>query len=156
MLLRKLGFVSVLLGGIVPALGQTPASGGLDPALLAKANAGDASAQVAVGESYAEGKGIASDRKQAAEWFRKAADKENIDAEMHLAALYRDGSKELPRDMTVAAAWYRKAAEQGNPTAQATLGTLYSLGQGVPQARGVLRGRRRGDSEAHGGKGMVR
>ena len=57
-----------------------------------------------------------------------------IPAEMHLAALYRDGGKGFPRDMEQAAAWYRKAAEQGDVTAQATLGVLYSIGQGVLQS----------------------
>jgi TPR repeat protein len=106
---------------------------GIDPALLAKANAGDAAAQVLVGESYAGAKGVARDYKLAAEWYRKAADKGDIPAEMHLAVLYRDGGgKAIPRDMVQAAEWYRKAAEQGDVAAQGILGTLYSMGQGVP------------------------
>jgi hypothetical protein len=115
---------------------QTPA---IDPALLAKANAGDAAAQqVLVGDSYAAGNGqarsssqLAEDLQQAAEWYRKAADKNDIAGELRLAALYRDG-RGVPRDMAQAADWYRKAAEQGDATAQATLGVLYSMGQGVP------------------------
>jgi hypothetical protein len=106
---------------------------GLDPSLLAKANAGDAAAQVLLGESYESGKGVERDLKQAAEWYKKAAEKGDLAAELHLAALYRDGGKGLPRDMAEAAAWYRKAAEQGDAGAQATLGTLYSIGQGVAQ-----------------------
>jgi len=106
----------------------------IDPALLAKANSGDAASQVQVGESYASGEGVARDLKQAAEWYRKAADKGDIAGEVHLAALYRDGGKSFPRDMMQAANWYRKAAEQGDITAQATLGVLYSIGQGVPQS----------------------
>lgn len=120
----------------VPALAQTA---GIDPALLAKANAGDAAAQVAVGERYAAyaaeqrnvehaGEGY----RQAAEWYRRASDNAYIVAEAHLAALYRDGGKGFPRDMAQAAAWYRRAAEQGDVTAQGMLGVLYSIGQGVP------------------------
>lgn len=116
------------------ALGQTPASGGIDPGLLAKANAGDVASQLALGEAYSDGKGVTRDYKQAAEWFQRAAEKNNVDAEMRLAALYRDGSKNFPRDMQKAADWYRKAADQGDATAQGTLGTLYSMGQGVPQS----------------------
>lgn len=111
---------------------------GIDPALLAKANGGDAAAQVAVGERYAA---TAADLrnvtqageayKQAAEWYRKAAEKGDIRGEVHLAALYRDGGKGFARDMTQAAEWYRKAAEQGDVTAQGMLGVLYSIGQGV-------------------------
>jgi TPR repeat protein len=103
----------------------------VDPALLAKAKAGDAAAQVLMGECYAAGKGVAPDGKQAAEWFQKASEQGNVSGELHLAALYRDGGKGFARDMTQAAAWYRKAAEQGDVTAQGTLGLLYSLGQGV-------------------------
>ena len=106
---------------------------GIDPALLAKANAGDAAAQVAVGESYASGTGVARDYEQAAEWYQKAADKGDIQGELHLAALYRDGGKDFPRDMVQAADWYLKAADQGDVGAEATMGTLYSMGQGVEQ-----------------------
>lgn len=104
---------------------------GMDPALLAKANAGDAAAQVELGESYRVGKGVEQDLRQAAEWYRKAAGKGDVSGEVHLAALYRDGGKEFPRDMAQAAQWYRRAAEQGDQTSQATLGVLYSIGQGV-------------------------
>ncbi|HEV2485970.1 MAG TPA: tetratricopeptide repeat protein [Terracidiphilus sp.] len=106
---------------------------GIDPALLAKANAGDAAAQVAVGESYVASKGVAQNYKAAAEWYQKAADKGDIGGELHLAALYRDGGKGVPRDMTQAAVWYQKAAGQGDVTAQGTMGTLYSMGLGVEQ-----------------------
>jgi TPR repeat protein len=106
----------------------------IDPALLAKANAGDPASQVLVGECYASSSSVTRDLKLAAEWYRKAADKGDTSGEMHLAALYRDGGKNFPRDMAQAAVWYRKAAEQGNVTAQATLGVLYSIGQGVPRS----------------------
>ena len=111
----------------------------VDPALLAKAKAGDAAAQVAVGEQYAQAAAsehdkaqIATDYQQEFEWYSKAAAHKYIPGEMYLAALYRDGAgKAVPRDMEQAAAWYRKAADQGDTTAQGTLGTLYSMGQGV-------------------------
>lgn len=106
---------------------------GIDAALLAKANTGDVAAQVAVGESYASGTGVARDLKLAAEWYRKAADKGDIAGELHLAALYRDGGKDFERDMALAAGWYLKAADQGDVGAQGMMGTLYSMGQGVEQ-----------------------
>jgi hypothetical protein len=127
----QLLLATISYSALVAASAQTNA---LNPALLASANAGDAASQVLVGESYAAGKGVTRDLKQAAEWYRKAADKGDIDGEVHLAALYRDGGKNFPRDMTQAAAWYRKAAEQGDVAAQATLGVLYSIGQGVPRS----------------------
>jgi TPR repeat protein len=126
-------FVLIMACAVVllPAFAQTA---GIDAALLAKANAGDPAAQVLVGDSYAAGKGVAYDLTRASEWYRKAADKNDLSAELHLAALYRDGGKGLPRDMEQAAAWYRKAADQGDVGAQATLGLLYSLGQGVQKS----------------------
>jgi hypothetical protein len=132
---RLLIAVVVLAGGMLQALGQAPGPGsgqgaGPDAAVLAKANAGDAAAQVQAGESYA----AAHDLKQAAAWYRKAAEQGNVAGEIHLAELYRDGGKGWERDATQAAAWYRKAAEQGDAGAQGTLGMLYTLGQGVQRS----------------------
>lgn len=127
----------VLLACVLACAGLAASaqSSAIDPALLAKANAGDATAQVQVGEAYEAGKGVARDPNQAAAWYRKAADQKSISAELHLAELYRDGDgKKFPRDVVQAAAWYRKAAEQGDPGAQGTLGMLYTLGQGVPRS----------------------
>ncbi|MGA3160943.1 MAG: tetratricopeptide repeat protein [Terracidiphilus sp.] len=146
--MRILGKQSVLTMAfslaLIPAFAQAPA---IDPTLLAKANAGDAAAQVQLGDNYrAAGDALphhplesAEYYKQASDWYRKAADQGFIPAELHLAALYRDGGKGFPRDATLAAGWYRKAAEQGDVSAQASLGVLYSIGVGVP----------RNDSEAY-------
>ncbi|HWG21384.1 MAG TPA: tetratricopeptide repeat protein [Terracidiphilus sp.] len=112
----------------------------VDPALLAKANAGDAAAQVAVGEKYAQAAGAAKDRDEAtedwnksAEWYIKAAAQSYIPGEIHLAEAYSYGHG-VPRDKVKAAEWYRKAAEQGDPGAQGTLAMLYTMGQGVAQS----------------------
>ncbi len=128
--------LAVFLGTLLSAAAET---GAIDPALLARANAGDPAAQVAVGDEYAHAAAtehdnmrMTDDYQQEFKWYRKAAEQNYIGGEMGLAALYRDGGdKSIPRDMEQAAAWYRKAADQGDPTAQATLGLLYSMGQGV-------------------------
>jgi TPR repeat protein len=137
----------MFLGMLLSAAAQTASptaspTASIDPTLLAKANSGDATAQVAVGEQYAQAAATEHDKAQVADdyqqelaWFRKAADQNDISGEMHLAALYRDGGgKTIPRDMEQAATWYRRAADQGDPTAQGTLGVLYSMGQGVPHS----------------------
>ena len=108
-------------------------SSSVDPALLAKAAAGDPAAQVAVGDQYLAGIGAEQDCKLAAEWFLKAAMQADTRGEIRLAEFYRDGSKQCPRDRVQSAIWYKKAAEQGDVAAQGTLGVLYSLGQGVAQ-----------------------
>lgn len=138
--MRTLGWVAVamLTCGAVALYAQ---SAKVDPALMAKANAGDAAAQVQVGEQYAKAAesaqfrdDAAADWKQAVDWYRKAADQNSLQGELHLAELYRDGGgKAFPRDMAQAASWYRKAADQGDTAAQGTLGMLYSLGQGVTE-----------------------
>lgn len=116
---------------VTPALAQIPIPPvQIDPAVVARANTGDAAAQITVGEAYASAPGRSQDCKQAAAWFEKAG---GIPGAMHLAALYRDGCKALPRDMAEAAKWYAKAADLGDATAQGTLGTLYFFGQGVAQ-----------------------
>jgi TPR repeat protein len=129
--------MAISAGALAAAGAQTA---GIDPALLAKANSGDAAAEVQVGESYAANAARLHNTTQAGEaykqaeaWYLKAAKQGNLSGELHLAALYRDGGKSFPRDMAQAAAWYRKAAEQGDASAQGTLGVLYSMGQGVPR-----------------------
>ncbi len=125
----------------LPAVSQdATAPINIDAGLLARANAGDPAAQVEVGERYAHAgatehyKSVAAqDYQQAAAWYLKSANQKFVDAELHLAALYRDGGNGFERDMEQAAAWYLKAANQGDVGAQGTLGVLYSMGQGVPR-----------------------
>jgi len=135
-LILALVFISPLLA---PGQAPGPQTTTIDPALLAKANTGDAAAEVKVGEAYAAGTGapreprqLAADYKQAADWYRKAADQGNVPAEIYLGDLYRDG-RGVTRDMLHATTWYRKAADQGDAGAQGTLGLLYSVGMGVQQ-----------------------
>ena len=139
---KWLVLASLFASALILTLAQAPSAqtAGIDSALLAKANAGDAASQVQVGDSYAAGSGqsrnskqLAEDYGKAAEWYRKAAEKGDIAGEMRLAAIYRDG-RGVERDMAQAAEWYRRAAEQGDADAQATLGVLYSMGQGVPHS----------------------
>jgi Sel1 repeat len=124
------GLWLALAGGAVLAAQSADQNSGVDPAVLSKANAGDAVAEVQAGESCAAAHELA----QAAAWYTKAAGQGSISGEIHLAVLYRDGGKGVARDMTQAAEWYRKAAEQGDAAAQATLGMLYMLGQGVARS----------------------
>jgi len=135
---KQLVAVVILGSALIPAATQTA---GPDATLLAKANGGDAAAEVQAGESCAANAAGLHSMAQAGEayrqaeaWYLKAARQGNLSGELHLAALYRDGGKGFPRDMAQAAAWYKKAAEQGDVGAQATLGVLYSMGQGVPHS----------------------
>jgi TPR repeat protein len=139
LLVLTMMFLASLASARAQAAG--PETVAVDPALLAKANGGDAVAQVQMGDdSCAAASGVAFTSKQSAEcnkiaasWYRKAAEQGSLAGELRLAALYRDG-RGVPRDMEQAAGWYRKAAEQGDVSAQGTLGVLYSMGQGVAQS----------------------
>jgi TPR repeat protein len=137
-LILTCAFASHLATAQAPSPAAAP-SVNIDAGLLAKANSGDAPAQVEVGEQYAHAGATehfrtvaAQDYQRAAAWYLKAAQQKFIDGELHLAALYRDGGSGFSRDMEQAAAWYLKAANQADVTAQGTLAVLYSMGQGVP------------------------
>ncbi len=133
--------LALLSLALIPALAQAPAAvpNPIDPALLAKAGGGDATAQLKAGDAYAAGTGVprdpaqlAADLKEAAAWYLKAANQGSTAAQIHLADFYRDG-RGVPRDMTQAVDWYLKAAQLGDPSAQGTLGILFSVGMGVAQ-----------------------
>jgi hypothetical protein len=104
----------------------------IDPALLAKANAGDAAAEDQVGLIYLNGDAVPKDVTKSALWFRKAAEQGLSDAQYNLAGAYSDGEG-VPLDYAQATIWFRKAADQGDAGAQLNLGAAYEVGQGVPQ-----------------------
>ena len=97
-----------------------------------RAVAGDAVAQYNLGVMYYEGQGVEQNFKDAAKWFRKAAEQENAIAQINLGLMYLRG-KGVPEDLKEAAKWFRKAAEQGNAMAQHSLGFMYGKGDGVLQ-----------------------
>jgi len=121
--------VLTMLVFITPVWAQ---SKDIDPALLAKANAGDAATEDQVGLIYLNGDAVPKDVTKAALWFRKAAEQGLADAQYNLAGAYSDGEG-VPLDYAQAAIWFRKAAEQGDAGAQINLGASYQIGQGVPQ-----------------------
>lgn len=104
--------------------------------LKRRAEAGDASAQSALGLRYSEGKGVAKDPAQAVAWWRKAAEQGNATAQRRLGMSYIHGEG-TPKDSTqnpflvsevnmkLGVEWLRKAAEQGDAEAQQELGQVY-------------------------------
>jgi tetratricopeptide (TPR) repeat protein len=69
---------------------------------------------------------------QAADWYRKAAEQGEAQAQFNLGWLYYTGQG-VTQDYRQAADWFRKAAEQGFAKAQYNLGLMYGTGQGVAQ-----------------------
>jgi TPR repeat protein len=86
---------------------------GFDPALLARANAGDAKSQLLVASSYESGKGVAQDFVKAFFWFHNAAESGDPTAQFILAWKYYDGSF-VSKDYLQSAAWFRKASEHAD------------------------------------------
>jgi len=120
-----------LFASSLRAQSQTPPIG-IDPALLVRANAGDATSQAIIAHAYLKGDGVRQDYAQAAFWYRKAAEQGDAKSQSFLGMLYTNGQG-VPQDYLQAALWFRKAAEQGRAEAQFNLGVLCEKGQGLSQ-----------------------
>ena len=93
-----------------------------------KANAGDAIWQNKLGVWYDGGEeGLEQCHAKAMEWYRKAADQGDAEAQSNIGVLYLFGQG-VPVDYPLAAAWLLKAALQDNADAQFNLGLLYVKG----------------------------
>ena len=85
----------------------------------------DAKRCFAIGEEYFYGrKGKDISYKDAIEWYRKAAEQGDVDAQNKLGHCYYNGNG-VSQSYVEAAKWYRKAAEQGDVNAQFNLGCCY-------------------------------
>ena len=74
--------------------------------------------------------GVPQDFEEAAEWYRKAAEQGDAQAQFNLGHCYERGQG-VPQDFSEAVKWYRKAAEQGHTSAQENLGACYANGRAV-------------------------
>ena len=92
---------------------------------------GDASAQRWLGIAYEDGE-TEEDLRQAAYWYRKAAEQGDRMGQYSLGALYRAG-RGVPKDARQAGVWIRRAAEQGYALAQYALGSIFEDGEGLPK-----------------------
>lgn len=79
---------------------------------------------------YVEGKGVSTDFKKAAYYYRMAAENGHDDAQCMLATLYHNGLGVQQND-TEALKWYTKSAQQGNGEGQYCLGMAYYNGEGT-------------------------
>ncbi|MBR0783934.1 peptidoglycan-binding protein [Bradyrhizobium iriomotense] len=99
-----------------------------EQATLDAASSGDTDAQFKLAGMYATGKGMPTDSKQAATWWRKAAEQGHAQSQLALGIMYEvgDANAGTPKDISIAEDWYKKAAAQGLPEAKARLGDLYA------------------------------
>ncbi len=129
-------FLTALLAGCfcLPLVGGEESAKELFEFAKAKAEKGDASAQVTLGLMYEYGRGVAKNDVEAVKWYRKAAEQGDADAQIYLGSRYGYG-RGVAKDDAEAVKWYRKAAEQGVAVAQLYLGLMYAKGQGVLEDR---------------------
>ena len=97
------------------------------------ARAGNAQAQVRLGQLYYHGHGVRESDAAARLWFDRAARQGLAEAQFQLANMYAFGLAEAPDDdpNRLAAQWYFEAARQGHADAQYSLGILFLTGSGV-------------------------
>ena len=97
---------------------------------------GDDLAQFMLGFMYTCGpytpwnKVAPTDLTQGVEWFRRAVQADNADAEEQLGSLYEEG-RGVIQDYKEAVRLYRMAADQGQSDGQYKLGMMYLLGKGI-------------------------
>ncbi len=97
------------------------------PALLAKAQAGDAGAELDVSMAYLHGTGVAKDERQAFMWSLESAIQGNGIGEENIAAFYDHGLG-VHVNQAKAFSWALKAAEHGRAGAQRAIGVRYANG----------------------------
>jgi TPR repeat protein len=81
------------------------------------AEQGHARAQFNLGVTYAKGRGVPQDDKQAVKWFRLAADQGHAKAQYNLALMY-DNGEGVPQDYVQAHMWLNLAAANGDENAK--------------------------------------
>jgi TPR repeat protein len=101
----------------------------------AKAEKGDAQAQLMLGWYYLNGDGVALDSKQTEIWWRKSAEQGHEVSINNLGHFYsglrsRQDTNQT-RDLVQAVFWWRKGAELGHPSSLNSLATCYFSGNGV-------------------------
>lgn len=96
----------------------------------ARAERGDAQAQLSLASFYSEGIGVAKDPGKAVKWLRKAAEQGVPRAEFLLSLDYANG-RGVKIDQAQAVHWLEQAAEHNLVEAQLELGVWYFKGENV-------------------------
>ena len=97
------------------------------------AESGDAVAQYNLGRFYLTGTAVPKDKREAAKWFRMAANQGVARAQYKLGVMYFN-AQGVPQDSVEGERLLRLAADQGHAEAQTYLGCAYYYGDGgLPQ-----------------------
>ncbi len=101
--------------------------------VLERASTGDVAAEMVAADAYENGKyGAPQDDARALDWYRKAAETHNGDAELAVARFYQAG-KGVARNVSDANAWLERSVNDGNARALDFLGDSYLTGRGIPE-----------------------
>jgi uncharacterized protein len=92
---------------------------------------GNATAQMELGDIFADKKFGRQDYSQAVDWYRKAAEQGQREGQFGLGARYFFGQGVL-QDFGEARNWLTRAANQGHPYAQFLLAKMFESGEGGP------------------------
>jgi len=111
-----------------PALTKIVVPASIGPESLSKAaEAGDPVALFEIGARYTEGRGVAVDMAEAANWYKLAADRGSAPAQYRLGNLFEKGNG-IARDLDKAIVYYEQAAAAGNASAMHNLAVLNASG----------------------------
>jgi hypothetical protein len=94
------------------------------------ADKGHPKAEAYMGYMYEDGLGVPMDLREAARWYRLAAEQGDSYSQTRLGYLHEKGLG-VARDDALAAQWYAKSAAAGDKMGQSWLGTMYRDGRGV-------------------------
>ena len=89
-----------------------------------------------IGIMYYKGEGVKQDKKEAADWLRKAAELGYGQAQFILSAMNFTGDG-IERNILEGVKWIHKAADNGFAEAQFRLGMMYINGDNVGKNRGT-------------------
>jgi TPR repeat protein len=96
----------------------------------ALAEAGDATAQAALGSIYIHGEGVSIDYREALKWTQATAEQGEVTGQFNMGSIHAGGLG-VEKDFSEAARWFHLAAEQYDTMSRFNLAILYSRGLGV-------------------------
>ncbi|GAQ88633.1 hypothetical protein KFL_004460070 [Klebsormidium nitens] len=85
----------------------------------------DATTQYEIGLCYYNGKGVAENKGRGVQWFRKAAERGQVNAQNHLGWCYLREGRGVESNRAHAEEWLIKAGDQGHTDAQCILWDLF-------------------------------
>lgn len=99
--------------------------------LTARAEKGEAPAQLELAGLLARGEGTTRNMDEAVKWYAKAAEQGSGEAQMKLGSLYIGGKSGVRKNSAEAAKWFTLSAQGGNAAAQCQLARMHMTGAGV-------------------------